>query len=80
MRVLVTGSSGLIGTAVCASLIEDGAEVVRLTRRPTVRAGEAYWDPASGQLDPSAVEGFDAVVHLAAAGIGDTRCTEQRRQ
>jgi uncharacterized protein (TIGR01777 family) len=80
MKVLVSGSTGLIGTALCESLREDGAEVHRLVRRSPGKPDEIFWDPAGGELDPDAVEGFDAVVHLAGAGIGDRRWTEARRK
>jgi uncharacterized protein (TIGR01777 family) len=77
---LISGSSGLIGSALRAALQDDGAEVVRLVRRAPVAADEAYWDPARGELETAAVEGFDAVVHLAGAGIGDKRWSAERRR
>ena len=81
MRVAITGASGLIGAALTASLRADGHEVVALVRRPPRPTGdhgihERTWDPANGSLDPSALEGVDAVVNLAGAGIGDHRWTE----
>lgn len=80
MKVLVAGASGLIGTALCESLRQDGAEVYRLVRRPPDKPDEIFWNPASGELDQASVEGFDAVVHLAGAGIGDKRWSEARRR
>lgn len=80
MRVLASGASGLIGTALCDSLVADGDEVVRLVRRSPAGPGEVFWDPANGELESGAVEGFDAIVHLAGAGIGDRRWSERRRQ
>jgi uncharacterized protein (TIGR01777 family) len=80
MRVLVSGASGLIGTALCASLSNDGDEVVRLVRRNPSGSGEILWDPETGELDAAQIEGFDAVVHLAGAGIGDRRWSEKRRR
>lgn len=80
MRVLVTGSTGLIGNALCEALREDGAEVRRLVRRSPQREDEVFWDPSSGELDPAAVEGFDAVINLAGAGIGDKRWSDDRRR
>lgn len=79
LRVTVTGSSGLIGTALCRHLATAGHEITRLVRRPA-GAGEATWDPAAGQLDRRAIEGADAVIHLAGAGIGDHRWTEAYRR
>jgi len=68
MRVVVTGSSGLIGSALASSLEGDGHEVVRLVRRAPRIPQERRWDPA-GEPDPSLVDGADAVVHLAAETI-----------
>ncbi|MEA2001024.1 MAG: TIGR01777 family oxidoreductase [Actinomycetota bacterium] len=80
MKVLISGSSGLIGGALCGSLEADGVRVVRLVRGSSAGEDEVHWDPAAGHLDPAAVEGFDAVVHLAGAGIGDRRWSDARRQ
>ncbi|MCP9984021.1 TIGR01777 family oxidoreductase [Actinomadura madurae] len=71
MRVTVTGSSGLIGSALVRSLRADGHEVVRLIRREPSRPDEARWSPADGCVDKASLEGAEAVVHLAGAGIGD---------
>ncbi|HUC36835.1 MAG TPA: TIGR01777 family oxidoreductase [Acidimicrobiales bacterium] len=79
MRVVVTGSSGLIGRALLVRLRHEGHEVTPLVRRaPSV--GEAHWDPARGVLDEAVLEGVDAVVNLAGAGIGDRRWTTTRKQ
>jgi len=85
MRVGVTGSSGFIGTALVEALRQRGDEVVRFVR-PGSTTGDARvvrWDPSRGQIDESdlrAVGGFDAVVNLAGAGVGDHRWTEQRKK
>jgi uncharacterized protein len=81
MRVAVTGSSGLIGTALTDSLRQDGLEVVRLVRRPP-RPGEIRWDPQAGPggLDPAALDGVDAVVHLAGAPIAGGLWTAGRKR
>ena len=50
MRVVVSGASGLIGTALCASLRRDGHTVTPLVRR-AARPGESQWDPAAGHVD-----------------------------
>ncbi|MER7763890.1 TIGR01777 family oxidoreductase [Streptomyces sp. NPDC097619] len=76
MRIVVTGSTGLIGKALVRSLRADGHEVVRLVRRDPAAADEARWDPREGTVDPAAFEGCTGVVHLAGAGIGDHRWTE----
>ncbi|MEB3221750.1 MAG: TIGR01777 family oxidoreductase [Candidatus Sericytochromatia bacterium] len=77
-RVLVSGSSGLIGRALVAFLQGGGHDVVRLVRRAP-GAGEVQWDPARGVLDPASLEGFDAVVHLAGEGIAEGRWTPARK-
>ncbi|MFZ3266376.1 MAG: TIGR01777 family oxidoreductase [Terriglobales bacterium] len=71
-RVLVTGASGLIGAALLPSLEQAGAEVIRLVRGPAGKVGEISWDPmaeAGTGLLPTAVSGFDAVIHLAGESI-----------
>jgi uncharacterized protein (TIGR01777 family) len=79
MRILVSGSSGFIGSALCAWLPRRGHEVVRLVRRAPMGPEEISWDPASGSLHAEALEGLDAVVHLGGAGIADERWTEARK-
>ena len=74
-RVAVTGASGFIGGALAAYLTGRGDEVVRFVRRAPVGPLERLWDPAPGGLDPRAIEDVDAIVHLAAAGVGDHRWT-----
>ncbi|HET7529748.1 MAG TPA: TIGR01777 family oxidoreductase [Mycobacteriales bacterium] len=80
MRVVVTGSTGLIGTALVRTLRADGHDVRRLVRRAPRADDETQWHPSSGYLEPAAVDGFDAVVHLAGAGIGDHRWTDGYKQ
>lgn len=81
MRIAITGSSGLIGGATAASLLGDGHQVVRLVRRPVQSPGEVRWDPqaAAGGLDPAALSGLDAVIHLAGAPIAGGRWTGARK-
>lgn len=83
MKVAITGSSGLIGTALAASLRADGHDVIRLVRRPPRAAGEVRWDPraagagllSSGKPGLSVLDGLGACVHLAGAGVADHRWT-----
>jgi uncharacterized protein len=75
MRVAISGSSGLIGTALGGSLVADDHEVVRLVRRPASGPGEVSWEPDAGKLDPSVLEGFDVVVNFNGARIGPKRWT-----
>lgn len=78
MRILVSGGSGFIGTAVCERLRRAGNEVVTLSRRAA--PGAIPWQPEAGVLDPAAIEGFDGVVHLAGENIGAARWTAARRR
>src|SRR5262252_8771386 len=77
MKVAVTGSSGLIGTALVAALRTDGHEVIRLVRTAPAAADVIAWDPRAGRggLDPRSLDGVAAVVHLAGAGVADKRWT-----
>lgn len=79
MRVVISGATGLIGTALCATLSEAGHDVVRLVRR-NAGAGDILWDPARRSLPAGALQGADAVVHLAGAGIGDRRWSDAYRR
>jgi uncharacterized protein (TIGR01777 family) len=78
--VAITGSHGLIGSALAARLRADGHEVRRLVREDPRRPDEIRWDPSAGAIDSERLEGVDAVVHLAGAGIGDKRWTAARKQ
>ena len=81
MRVAVAGSSGLIGSALCDRLQAEGHQVSRLVRRPVPSGGQAVsWDPSTGMIDRDKLEGLDAVINLAGAGIGDRRWAPARKQ
>ena len=80
MKIAVTGSSGLIGSALLPALRDDGHTVLRLVRRPPAGTDELRWDPATRTLDPAALAGVDAVVNLAGVGIGDRRWTTARKR
>jgi len=77
VRVVIAGSSGLIGRRLVAELTHRGAEVVRLVRSPGAADARTavLWDPAGGRLDPAALEGSDAVVNLAGRSIAGGRWT-----
>jgi uncharacterized protein len=79
MKVAVTGSSGLIGSALVADLRSQGHQVIRLVRRSPRSADEVRWDPESADAGlspkPEALEGLDACVHLAGAGVASRRWT-----
>jgi uncharacterized protein (TIGR01777 family) len=73
VRVLVTGSSGFIGSALVAKLEDGGHEVIRLVRGVATGPGTVPWDPAAGRLDPATIDGMDAAIHLAGEGIASRR-------
>lgn len=76
-RIAVTGSSGLIGTALVGHLKSEGYTVQRLVRRASHAPDEISWDPKNGTVDLEALAGVDAVIHLAGAGVGDKRWTKK---
>src|SRR5262245_16449445 len=76
MDVVISGASGLIGTALVAALTDAGHRPISLVRRAASR-DEITWDPANGTIDAASLEGMDGVVHLAGAGIGDHRWTDE---
>lgn len=80
MDVAITGASGLIGTALVEALRAAGHRPVRLVRRPAGGADEIAWDPSAGTIDAASLEGIGAVVHLAGAGIGDKRWSDERKE
>jgi len=80
MRNVVTGSTGLIGTALVPLLRQGGHEVLRLVRRRPSAPDERGWDPPAGTIDDDALEGADAVVNLCGVGLGDGRWTGEYKQ
>lgn len=80
MRVMVSGSSGLVGKAVCAALEEAGHSVVQLVRNDTALPDQAvYWDPEQGVLAGEKLAGLDAVIHLAGEPIAEGRWTPEKK-
>jgi uncharacterized protein len=81
MRVAITGSSGLIGSALAGALQRDGNEVTRLVRRSPRQPGEIPWNPlaSDGGLDPAVFGGIDAVVHLSGAPVAGGLWTKARK-
>ncbi|MFT4052396.1 MAG: TIGR01777 family oxidoreductase [Microbacterium sp.] len=78
-RVVVAGSSGLIGSALVAALRADGVEVTRLVRREATAPGEVTWDPQRTRLDPAVLAGARAVVGLNGASVGRLPWTRRYR-
>ena len=80
MKILVAGSSGLIGTALVRRLSDDGHEVMRLVRRAPVSGDEVQWDPDAGNVDTAALDGVEAAVHLGGASIAGRRWNAAYKQ
>lgn len=76
-RYLLSGASGLLGTAIRTALTEDSAEVVRLVRHPPASSGELQWAPDAAVpfADPSVLEGFTAAIHLSGSSLAAHRWT-----
>ncbi|MEK8023054.1 MAG: TIGR01777 family oxidoreductase [Candidatus Hydrogenedentota bacterium] len=77
MKVLISGSSGLVGSALCAHLAGAGWTVERLVRGA---AAGIRWDPSRGEIDAGRMEGFDTVVHLAGDNIAEGRWTPEKKE
>ena len=77
MRIVIAGSSGLIGTNLVNQLRADGHEVLRLVRRPAKATSEISWNPAAEKIDTTALAGVEVIINLAGAGVGDHRWTDK---
>jgi uncharacterized protein len=80
VRVVIAGSSGLIGTALVADLRSAGHDVLRLVRRAPGAPDERGWDPPAGRIDDGTFDGVDAVINLNGVGIADRPWSGARKQ
>jgi uncharacterized protein (TIGR01777 family) len=80
MDIAVTGSHGLIGSALVPALARAGHRPVRIVRGASTGPDEIAWDPAGGTIDATGLAGMGGVVNLAGAGIGDKRWTDARKR
>ncbi|MFT3825226.1 MAG: TIGR01777 family oxidoreductase [Chitinophagaceae bacterium] len=81
--VLITGGTGLIGSALTELLVSKGYDVIILTRHPKAAAGKvsyAAWDPAKQTIDARAIQQADYIVNLAGAGVADKRWSKRRKK
>lgn len=79
-RIAITGASGLVGTRLVERLKARGDDVYRLVRSGTTSGKQIQWNPSGGTIDKKALEGMDAVVHLAGASIAGGLWTEKRKR
>jgi uncharacterized protein (TIGR01777 family) len=80
MKIVVSGASGFLGTALRRRLAADGHDIVQLVRGQPERPDQRRWDPYARDLDPSLVEGADTVLNLAGVPIGHVPWTESYRR
>lgn len=80
MRILVSGASGLLGTNLVSFLRAGGHEVARLVRRPSRAPDAILWNPENGTVSPEALEGFNAIIHLAGTNIAGKRWSSSRKK
>ena len=80
MKVLISGSSGLIGTVLVRRLESSGHSVTRLVRPGSASASDTIpWDPATGMLDARQLEGFDAAIHLSGENVASRRWSSEQK-
>jgi len=83
MKILISGSTGLVGSALVPALQSSGHETIRLVRSSSSgtqpRNGSVIWDPVRGQVSPADLEGIDAAVHLAGENIAASRWTPAQK-
>src|SRR3954471_944014 len=80
MRIVISGASGLLGSALVPALERAGHSVVRLVRHPAKAQAEVEWDPSHGRLDPQALADADAVINLSGAPVAGHRWSPQQKQ
>lgn len=80
MKILITGSTGLIGSALVPFLKDKGHTAIGLSRNASDSSNIPNWNPMTGTISPAALEGADTVIHLAGANIADKRWTAARKE
>jgi uncharacterized protein (TIGR01777 family) len=79
MKVVVSGSTGLVGSALCRALASNGHVVTKLVRDDPGAKPDVFWDPANGKIDAAKLEAVDGVVHLAGENIASGRWSEKQK-
>lgn len=80
--ILITGGTGLVGSALTKLLVAKGYQVIILTRKARPAEGPvsyAAWDPANGTIDLAALQQADTIVHLAGANVGEKRWSKKEK-
>jgi uncharacterized protein (TIGR01777 family) len=80
MKILISGSHGLVGTALIKSLASEGDDIFRLVRYAPSSETEIEWSPERYSIALARLEGFDAVVHLAGESIAEGRWTDEKKK
>ena len=80
MKIVITGSSGLIGSALVRDCEKKNFEVLKLVRRAPKQENESQWDPIKGIVDLNVLEKATAIVNLAGAGVGDRRWSKKYKK
>jgi uncharacterized protein (TIGR01777 family) len=79
IKILMSGSHGLVGSALVPALEGKGHQVIRLVRGPSASESEIPWDPEGGRVDAARLSGFEAVIHLAGEGIASKRWSQAQK-
>ena len=80
MKILISGSHGLVGSALAKALQQSGDEVLSLVRGKAFSSNQIEWDPKQGLLSLDSIAGLDAVVHLAGEAIAEGRWSDEKKQ
>jgi uncharacterized protein (TIGR01777 family) len=80
LNILITGSTGLIGSELASLLKKNHHRIVRLVRKAPTGSDEVRWDPSTGIPDKASIEGLDAVIHLAGENIAASRWTKEQKK